>query len=469
MVGKNFTSHPTHAIRLTVIGSVFVASALCSGEAHAKPTGTTYDIASYKAPSGYKVDETTPLMLKMSKVAGPSYCAVTLLAALPSAGTVQQDFDAEWKLLGSQVSLGTATSKPAAGRTGWQAVAGSGSFTMGDYAGRAVLTTFSSGGQRFSLLLLTNQLELCAADYGNLVKSLALPDANASTPAPTTGTSAPAATTPAPAATTSRYRYNTTLFQDGWTSTQQPDWVQATNGTVTVRLHYPIAFTDETRTMDPSARVRFFWNQIVAPRYQTGSLAVAPTEAGVGMSSFGDAEVTAVGSTATAHVGLLLTSENGSVYPIEIVAPDAAAFRAQFPTYEKMKSMSGLNKFQVDEADLRGTWENSSSAYGMYYSSGDGSFAGMRGASVYDKFVFSANSRYVWEALGVSTGRGTGTVSQGTVKGTFKLNAWEATATDAGGKTTQYLVQFEAMRGGRTLILQNKQASGLRYVLVKTK
>jgi hypothetical protein len=179
--------------------------------------------------------------------------------------------------------------------------------------------------------------------------------------------------------------------------------------------------------------------------------------------------VTDVGSNATAHVGLLLTSENGSVYPIEIVAPDAAAFRAQFPNYDKIKAMTGLNKFQVDAADLLGTWENSTSAYGMYYSTGDGSFAGMRGASVYDKFVFSAGGRYVWEALGVSTGGGTGTVQKGTVKGTFKLNGWEATATNIGAKATHYIVQFEAMRGGRMLILQNKQASGLRYVLVKTK
>ncbi len=450
-----------------LIGSVLVVSALCTGRAHAKPTVTTYDIASYKAPSGYKVDETTPRLHKLSKTAGTSYCAVTLLAALPSAGTVQQDFDAEWKLLGTQLTLGASTSKAAAGRPGWQAVAGSGSFTMGAYVGRAVLTTFSGSGRRFSVLLLTNKLEECSTDYNKLVKSLVLPDAKAATTPPADATTpVPPTTTPAPA---SPYRYNNTSFQDGWTSTQQPDWVQVTNDTMTVRLHYPIAFTDETRTMDPSARVRYFWNQIIAPRYRAANLNVAPTEAGVGMSSFGDAAVTEVGNKVTAHIGLLLTSENGSVYAIEIVAPDAATFRTQFPTYEKMKSMTGFNKFQVDESDLRGTWENSTAAYGMYYSSGDGSLAGMRGASVYDKFVFSEGSRYVWEALGVSTGAGTGTVSKGTVKGTFKLNAWEATAAANGGKTTQYLVQFEAMRGGRMLILQNKQASGLRYVLARTK
>jgi len=52
--------------------------------------------------------------------------------------------------------------------------------------------------------------------------------------------------------------------------------------------------------------------------------------------------------------------------------------------------------------------------------------------------------------------------------GRVRTRGWHATATHS-GKTTQYLVQFEAIRGGRLLVLQNKQASALRYVLAKTK
>ena len=72
-------------------------------------------------PAGYKVAETTPLLRKLNKVKGTTYCAVTLLAALPSAGTAQQNFDAEWTLLGTQLTLGTPTSNPAGGPAGWQA------------------------------------------------------------------------------------------------------------------------------------------------------------------------------------------------------------------------------------------------------------------------------------------------------------------------------------------------------------
>lgn len=452
----------THTKHLHRFGTVLVAFALAAGTAGAEPAVSTYDIASYKLPPGFTVTETAPTLRKLTKIKGSSYCAVTLLAALPSAGAVEQDLAAEWKLLRTQLELGEPSVKAGTARSGWKAVVGTAQFAQGANSGRAVLTTYSAGGKRFSVLLLTNNLGLCSADYRALLGSLVLPRPDA--------TAAPAATAPVPnpPAPSSPYHYNTTTFQEGWTSTQHPDWVQITNSTTTVRLHYPIAFTDETRRMDPSTRMQFWWNRLVAPRYRTAQLTIAPTEAGVGMSSFAEADTTEVGSNRAAHVALLATSENGSAYVIEIVAPDVATVRKQFPTYDQIKAMAGFNKFQVDPRDLRGTWENSSSAYGMYYSTADGSFAGMRGASVYDKFVFSDNGRYTWEALGVTTGGGVGGVSQGTEKGTFKLSAWEATATHS-GKTTQYLVQFEAIRGGRLLVLQNKQASALRYVLAKTK
>lgn len=459
--------HPTHMNRPTLLGSLLLAATLWTGGADAKPTLAGYDIVSYKSPAGYKLAESTPRLRKLNKVTGTTYCAVTLLAALPSVGTVQQDFDAEWALLGGQLTLGAPTSQPAPAIRGWQAVVGAGTFSQGSSSGLAMLTTLTGGSQRFSVLLLTNKLEACTGDYGKLVASLVLPPVKAA------AAGAPAASMPPPAPTTptaaSPYRFTTTTFQEGWTSTQRPDWVEVTSGAFTVRLHYPIAFTDDTRRLDPTARVQHLWNQLIAPRYRATNLSIAPTELGVGVSSFGEADVTEVGTNRAAHVALLTTSQNGSAYVIEVVAPDVASLRKQFPTYDQIKAMAGFNKFQVDASDLRGTWENSSAAYGMYYSTADGSFAGMRGASVYDKFVFPGDGRYAWEAIGVVTGGGTGTAQVGTVKGTFRVNAWEATATDTDGKVTQYLLQFEAIRGGRLLVLQNKVASGLRYVLARTK
>ena len=58
-----------------LVTTVLIASALSAGLAEATPAGTTYDIASYTAPPGYKVDETTRLMRKLSTV---SYTHLTL-------------------------------------------------------------------------------------------------------------------------------------------------------------------------------------------------------------------------------------------------------------------------------------------------------------------------------------------------------------------------------------------------------
>lgn len=451
---------------MKLVRTLLVSSSLCAASAHAKPAVSTYDIASYRLPPGFKVAETTPQLRKLNKVTGSTYCAVTLLAALPSGGTAQQDFDTEWALLGAQLTFGTPTSSPSPGRAGWNMVVGAGTFAQGSNSGIAVLTTLSGGGRRFSVMLLTNDLEACKPDYARLVDSLVLPTVTA--PAAGAPASPPAPPAPPASTTASPYRFTSTTFNEGWTATQHPGWVQVTSGATTVRLHYPVAFTDETRRMDPTTRVQHWWTQLIAPRYRTANLTVAPTETGVGMSSFGEADATELGTNRPVHVALLSTSESGSAYVIEVVTPDVASLRTQFPTYDQIKAMAGFNKFQVDAAELAGTWENSTAAYGMYYSTVTGNFAGMRGASVYDKFTFDGG-RYVYEALGVSTGGGVSSVQKGVEKGTFKVNGWEATTTETSGKVTHYLLQYEAIRGGRLLVLQNKQYSGMRYVLAKTR
>ena len=61
------------------------------------------------------------------------------------------------------------------------------------------------------------------------------------------------------------YAFNTTNFDDGWTSTVQEDWVEVIKGNIKVLLHFPKEGT--IFPADPDKLTTAAWNILVAPRY----------------------------------------------------------------------------------------------------------------------------------------------------------------------------------------------------------
>src|SRR5699024_6349380 len=63
----------------------------------------------------------------------------------------------------------------------------------------------------------------------------------------------------------SNFAFNTTNFDDGWTSTVQEDWVEVSKGNIKVLLHYQKDGT--IFTADPDVLNNAAWNILTAPRY----------------------------------------------------------------------------------------------------------------------------------------------------------------------------------------------------------
>lgn len=429
----------------------------------------SFDVATFTAPKGWKKETRADRAVRFSRVTGAKYCLIDLYASAPSQGSLSADFEREWAdLVGTPLKANAPELQKGDTKDGWQNQLGGAGYEFESGQGLALLSTYSGFNKRLSVLLLTND-EKCLTDLDTFLGSLKLQKPAGTTNPPSKPTSPTGTQTGTPTVQSTGFKFSTTKFDDGWVSTQQKDWVEVRKGPATVRLHYAVPYTDQTRNLDENARVAYFWNALVQGRYAAQNINVAPHESGIGVPYFGEADATEVATGKRVHVALMILSENGSARCIEIVTPDQTTLSGQFPNYDRIRAMQAYNKFQVDLSDLPGIWENSSSAYGMYYSTVDGSFAGMRGASVYDKFTFNPAGTYVYEYVGVSGQGGAQAVAQGKRSGKFKLTPWGLTATDSAGKTDTYSAQFEAIRGGRILHLQNTKFSGLKYALVKRK
>lgn len=445
-----------HRLTFRVLRNTILPLSLVGALTTTQATAETFDLATFTPLPGYQKGPDGKDAVVYRKVKGGTYCIMNVYRSAPGSGDVKADFQAEWQSITTPLKPGTPQQEQGAAKGGWQNMAGGALFKNDGQNALVLMSTYSGYGRRVSVVLLAND-QKCVDDLDRFLGTL-----NLSKPAAT----APASQGTAPPGT---YRNMTTTFKDSWVATAMKDWVEVRRGTTTVRLHYLVPYTDRTRNLDDRQLMEYFWNLLVQPHAPASEIQVRPPDDSYNRVSFAEADSTDPTTGQPIHVTLQLTSENGNARCIEIVTPTRAAFQQAFPSSDAISAMNGYNKFAVAASDLPGTWENSSSAYGMYYSTVTGDFAGMRGASTYDKFVFDRNGAYSYTFIGTSTGTGAPAVSTGKSSGRLTLDGWNATTKDTEGKSTTYTIQFEAIRGGRILHLQNTKYSGLRYDLVRTK
>lgn len=130
--------------------------------------------------------------------------------------------------------------------------------------------------------------------------------------------------------------------------------------------------------------------------------------------------------------------------------------------------MTSYNKFAVAAPDLVGTWEeNSSSSVGLY-NTYTGNYAGMNSTQSHDQFTFNSDLSYSSKHIGTSSVYGNNTAYTIDYKGKLTVTNWDISMTKRFKDATEiFYAQFEVVRGGRILHLQNKSASGLQYHLVR--
>jgi hypothetical protein len=132
--------------------------------------------------------------------------------------------------------------------------------------------------------------------------------------------------------------------------------------------------------------------------------------------------------------------------------------------------MTGYNKFAVAAKDIVGTWEESSGSAVNLYNTYTGNYAGMNSTQGYDKFMFNADGTYNSKHSGSSSVYGVNTVFSQEYNGKVTVTNWDMSMTKRWKDATEnFNAQFEAVKGGRILHLQNKESTGIWYHLARTK
>jgi hypothetical protein len=320
----------------------------------------------------------------------------------------------------------------------------------------AMLATMSGYQRCMSLVMVTNT-EAYQDDVNYLMESLVLqkPTATETTSSPVQNNTNPA--TPAK----TNFAFNTTTFENGWTSTVQEDWVQVEKGSIKVLIHYPNKIADAYNSSVVEG-LKISWNTLVAPRYSSGSNFNFKSTGGWQVSEYGEADLVEKGTGKSVHVVLFKKNySNGSGKYMEIITNDKRAFELEFgafdesaSSWDKLENMVAYNKFAVAATDLKGKWTNDFTGTLQYVNAYTGASAGMDTHASKENFEFLPGSTYKWDLV-VASGM-VGNIKFQSVKsnGRFSVpNNWQVSFSDLEGKPRTYDAHFTCVKGTRILWL----------------
>lgn len=263
-----------------------------------------------------------------------------------------------------------------------------------------------------------------------------------------------------------RFQFTRSEFDDGWVAVEQPDYVQVTKGALTAYLFYRVTMTEQMRPPVTDV-IDYFWNRDGRPRFDLQNANKRREESSYPPLEYVEGDVTDRASGKRAFAGMFVSRNNGGALNIMVVAPDKGTFYQAFPKPGDLERLMKYNKFAVAPGDLPGYWSESSGAFAQMYYVQSGNYAGMNAASVSAQFWIAPDGTYRSMHKGATGMVGNQKVFQQEYRGNWKLNGnWEMTMTNRfEGKTDTFLMQFEAVKGGRLLHLTDKQYQGVQYHL----
>ncbi len=441
----------------------------------------TFDVVTYHTPKGWK-KETTDFavsFVKVNNMAG-TWCRMVVYKSIASSGDAASDFDREWKaIVKPETYAGVVQPVPTSTNIdGWIQNVGQSKFRFDGKDGDMIFYTISGFGIETTIMVSMSSQEFFQ-EVSDFITTLSLrkpAPAPTSSPDPVTQVNAtgnaPVSTpgiTVTDAPGISGIQVSTTNFNDGWIAQPFADYVKVTKASITVLLHYAVSIDDEMRQANNMAE--YFWNRMIAPRYRATSIRLFQNEPYTyNKIYFAEGEAVELSTGQKRYVGLRVLVFNGVARCVEIVAPNAAELQKQFPDQDKIAAMTGYNKFMVSAGDIIGTWDESSSTAVQMYNTVTGNYAGMNMSASANSFSFGTDANYNSSHKGAFGMTGSTTFYDQKYNGKYTLSGWEVTMTNRfKGKTDVYYLEYEAVRGGRVLHLTDKDASAMKYNLVKVK
>lgn len=423
-------------------------------------TPETFGIISFQTPKGWQKEASqNAVQLGVDDNATGGTCLITMFKPLPGSSDSKVNFASAWKTIVQEtVSVsGKPRMQSPAIKNGWTAESGLAGYEAGGKKGVVLLVTLSGQSKMVNILVLTNtdQFQKQIADF---LGSVGLPKVKAPAAPPKTTSQV------APTARKSSYKFSTSNFDDGWTSTEQENWVAVTKGNLKVLIHYPNKAADAYNSVLLNG-LKNAWNLLVAPRYSSATNMQFRPISGWQSILFAEAEMVEKGTGKAVYVVLFkFDYSNGSGRYLEFIAPNKRAFEAEFGAYHesssgwgKMEKMATYNRFAVAPSDLKGTWTNQLSGMTQYANIYTGADVGATANASAENFIFGAGNTYKWD-LAVASGM-VGNLKFQTVKSSGKFwvpNNWQVKFSSIEGKPRTYKASFSAVKGARILWLDGK-------------
>jgi hypothetical protein len=428
----------------------------------------TYDIASFISPIGWQneIGNGVTSYVITNNISG-GWCRAAIYKSIASSGNSVTDFKNEWGNLILKNYPDAALPIPeATTEEGWTSQAGVVKFQFNNQDAASMLTTVTGYGVEVSIVVLMNNDEFMTA-IESFLASIYLQKPKPTQINPNQNTQNQPAQTNKPIST-GTFAFNTTNFDDGWTATEQADWAQITKGNIKVLVHYPNKNADAYNS-DLMEGLKNAWDNLVAPRYSSGSNFEFKPVSGWQSIEFAEADLVEMATSKTMHVVLFkINYSSGDGKYMEFITPDKKTFEQEFGAYhqesygwEKMEKMSGYNKFAVAASDLTGKWTNQFSGLTQYVNANTGASAGADTHSSAQNFAFGPGNVYKWD-LAVASGM-VGNIKFQNVKSNGKFtmpNNWQINFSDLEGKPKTYNAYFSCIKGARILWLQDTGYGG---------
>lgn len=443
----------------------------------------SFDIISYSAPAGWKAEKKEDVVI-YSKTDNrkKTWCRIGIYGSVASKGSADEDFKTIWNEIAviKYKAYGLKTNDIIQNGE-WLIKSGAGNFTFNNSPASFFLTTMTGQKLCISLIATTNSPEY-VKDIQNLIGSIQLKtsllDQSKNKDAGISGHNE------STQVNTSKYQLTPTQFDDGWISTAKENWVEVAKPGIKVLIHYPNQKADlhNFNKLDGDNNA---WNVLVAPKY---SVIRNFYERGIQdyhSITFLTADATDKYSGKQVHVVFFKKHyDNGNGRYLEVVADNQQVFEQEFgrnyinrsswdyleqsKSWDKLANMQWRNKFVINNNSLLGKWNSGTYASLSYYYVNSGGFAGATATSIADAFTFLPGNKYESDHAGASGVVGNQKFSRQVYKGNTTIDNWSITLSNRfQGATEKYDCYFEAVKGGRILMMTDRVGTTLSLVRSK--
>lgn len=425
----------------------------------------SFDLLTLMPPKGWKMDnKKESLVFSTINAKEKKWGKIVVFKSTKSSGDALQDFNNDWaSLVKPQFKVSQRAPQPEAGaENGWKIYSAADTFPWQGQTSILILTTYTKDDIMFTILASMNG-QRYLTDLEQFIGNIKINNSTKEI-APTT-----------PPAPSGQFAFTTTNFDDGWSATALADYVEVKKGAMIVRVHYPHNAADQYHSVLRDGLVNA-WNILVTPRYSNiRQLQFKPIQSYESIA-FAEADGIETATGKTVHIVLFKKHySNGNGRYIEFVSPDKQQFEAVFGPYrneefgwEALANMQFRNRFAVAATDLNGQWGSGTYASLQYYYVNSGRSAGATATSLADQYQFNADGSYSSDHSGASGQVGNQKFSRQVYKGKATVSNWSISLTNRfEGATEKYDAYFEAIRGGRLLILTDRL--GTVWTLVKSR